>query len=102
MRVTLRSTKGPATLTRPRYCAVGRGRVKELYFSDFWGQIKSLGAWGGDLVLVTSNRGLEETAEYFKSKGFNSLLSYGDLILNTQQASLFEGDPAANVHEFNL
>jgi mevalonate kinase len=77
-------------------------KVKELHFSDFWGQIKSLGAWGGDLALVTSNRGLEETAEYFKNKGFDSLLSYDDLILNTQQASLFEGDPAANVHEFNL
>ena len=77
-------------------------KVKELYFEDFWGQIKSLGAWGGDLALVTSDRSKEETAAYFKSRGFESLLSYDELILNTQQPSLFEGDPTANVHEFNL
>jgi len=77
-------------------------KVKELYFGDFWGHMKSLGAWGGDLALVTSNRSKEETAQYFSELGFNSLLSYSDLILNTQQPSLFEGDPAANVHEFNI
>jgi len=77
-------------------------KVKELYFSDFWGQIKSLGAWGGDLVLVSSNRSTHETKEYFKEKGFDTLLSYEELILNERQPSLFEGDQSANVHEYNL
>jgi hypothetical protein len=55
-------------------------RAKDLYFSDFWGEIKSLGAWGGDFVLATSNRSLEETKLYFRERGFNICLKYDDLI----------------------
>ena len=29
--------------------------VKEKLFSDYFGEIKSLGAWGGDFVLATGN-----------------------------------------------
>lgn len=56
-------------------------RVKEDRFSDFWGQVKSLGAWGGDFVLVTSNRSYEETVEYFKEKGYDVFFSYQEIIL---------------------
>lgn len=55
-------------------------RAKQLYFDDFWGEVKSLGAWGGDFVLVTSNRSETETRQYFKAKGFEVFLRYGDLI----------------------
>lgn len=55
-------------------------RAKEQYFSDFWGAVKSLGAWGGDFVLVTSERSEEETKEYFKNKGFETVLCYEELI----------------------
>ncbi|MCU0448397.1 MAG: GYDIA family GHMP kinase [Bernardetiaceae bacterium] len=55
-------------------------RVKELYFADFWGQVKSLGAWGGDFVLVTSQRSREETRHYFANKGYDVFLSYGEMI----------------------
>lgn len=55
-------------------------RAKETYFSDFWGAVKSLGAWGGDFVLVTSNRSEEETKEYFTNKGFETVLRYDELI----------------------
>ncbi|MEO6348828.1 MAG: GYDIA family GHMP kinase [Aquaticitalea sp.] len=51
--------------------------IKELLFADFKGSIKSLGAWGGDFVLVASE---ENPSEYFKSKGFNTILSYEQLI----------------------
>jgi mevalonate kinase len=54
--------------------------AKETYFSDYWGSIKSLGAWGGDFVLVTSDRSAEETTAYFKEKGFETILPYRDLI----------------------
>jgi mevalonate kinase len=57
-------------------------RAKDLYFSDFWGEIKSLGAWGGDFVLATSNRTVEATKQYFRERGFNICLKYEDLILN--------------------
>jgi mevalonate kinase len=56
-------------------------RAQELWFSDFWGQIKSLGAWGGDFVLATSNRGAVETKAYFQEKGFTVLLPYAEMVL---------------------
>jgi hypothetical protein len=52
--------------------------VKEKLFSNYSGEIKSLGAWGGDFVMVTGN---EETPTYFKNKGFETILSYSEMIL---------------------
>jgi len=59
---------------------VKQERAKETYFDDYWGQIKSLGAWGGDFVLATSNRPEQETKEYFTNKGFATVLRYDELI----------------------
>ncbi len=56
-------------------------RAQDLYFSDYWGTVKSLGAWGGDFVLATSNRSTVETIQYFKNKNFGTILSYQDMIL---------------------
>ena len=56
-------------------------RAKTLYFNDFWGEIKSLGAWGGDFVLATSDRDAVETKKYFRSKGFETVLTYDEIIL---------------------
>ncbi len=52
--------------------------VQEKYFSDYFGQTKSLGAWGGDFILATGNA---DTPKYFKQKGFETVISYQDLIL---------------------
>jgi mevalonate kinase len=57
-------------------------RVKNLYFSDFWGEVKSLGAWGGDFVLATSKKTREETQAYFKNKGFEIAIPYVEMIKN--------------------
>jgi mevalonate kinase len=52
--------------------------VKEHLFPDFKGTIKSLGAWGGDFVLVVA----EENPEvYFKQKGYETILPYSEIIL---------------------
>jgi mevalonate kinase len=56
-------------------------RAKTLYFADYWGEIKSLGAWGGDFVLATSDRNAIETKKYFTSKGFDTVLTFSDMIL---------------------
>ncbi|MCC6583625.1 MAG: GHMP kinase [Chitinophagales bacterium] len=56
-------------------------KVKELYFSDFPGTIKSLGAWGGDFILVASDESPEMITSYFQQKGFSTFLSYKDMIL---------------------
>ncbi|PCJ64173.1 MAG: GHMP kinase [Bacteroidetes bacterium] len=51
--------------------------VKEKYFADYPFAIKSLGAWGGDFVLACGDT---NTPEYFKNKGYDTVLSYSDLI----------------------
>jgi|SRR5690554_967928 len=51
--------------------------VKEKLFSDFKGSIKSLGAWGGDFVLVTSE---ENPTNYFRRKGYDTLIPYSEMI----------------------
>jgi hypothetical protein len=47
-------------------------------FPDYFGEIKSLGAWGGDFVLATGN---SSTPAYFKNKGFETILTYSEMIL---------------------
>ena len=60
---------------------IGLPRAKSLFFNDFWGEVKSLGAWGGDFVLATSDRPAEETRRYFNEKGFEVFLPFNELIL---------------------
>lgn len=55
--------------------------VQSQYFTDYWGVIKSLGAWGGDFILATSQRSDDETKSYFHQKGYNTVLSYKEMIL---------------------
>lgn len=52
--------------------------VQELYFSDFDGVVKSLGAWGGDFVLATSKN---DPTMYFENKGFTTVVPYHEMIL---------------------
>jgi mevalonate kinase len=52
--------------------------VKEMLFKDYFGAVKSLGAWGGDFVMVTGN---ETTPSYFKNKGFKTILCYSEMVL---------------------
>ena len=57
---------------------IKRKTVQKDLFSDYFGQIKSLGAWGGDFILATGN---EKTPAYFKNKGFETVIRYEDMIL---------------------
>ncbi|SHG06099.1 GYDIA family GHMP kinase [Flavobacterium johnsoniae] len=52
--------------------------IKEIAFPDFNGTVKSLGAWGGDFVMVVSK---ENPKDYFTSKGYDVILSYDEMIL---------------------
>ena len=52
--------------------------IKESLFPNFNGVIKSLGAWGGDFVLAIAK---ENPTDYFKKKGFKTIVSYKDMIL---------------------
>ncbi|MCB0687801.1 MAG: hypothetical protein KDC53_14800 [Saprospiraceae bacterium] len=55
--------------------------IKKQSFSDYWGEIKSLGAWGGDFILASSDRSAEETRSYFNQKGFDVFFSYEELAI---------------------
>lgn len=52
--------------------------VKSSLFDNYQGAIKSLGAWGGDFILVTGHL---NDMQYFKQKGFPTIISYSDMIL---------------------
>ena len=58
----------------------GLERVGPKLFHEFWGKTKSLGAWGGDFMLVTSDRSEEETRAFFEEKGFKDLLSFDQMV----------------------
>lgn len=47
-------------------------------FPDYFGEMKSLGGWGGDFVLATGN---QKTPDYFKVKGFNTVIPYSEMVL---------------------
>lgn len=54
--------------------------VKQLLFADYSGAVKSLGAWGGDFVLVTVENKSDLT--YFTNKGYTNIFSFDEMLLN--------------------
>jgi mevalonate kinase len=52
--------------------------LQKQLFADFDGAIKSLGAWGGDFILAVGDL---NTPSYFAEKGFETVLSYKEMIL---------------------
>ena len=57
---------------------IGQAPIQERLFADFNGQIKSLGAWGGDFVLASGD---QNTPSYFNAKGYTTVLPYREFIL---------------------
>lgn len=56
-------------------------RVKDLLFPDFWGEVKSLGAWGGDFVMLTNNRSEQELKAYLTQKNITTVLNWREMLL---------------------
>lgn len=54
-----------------------RPTVKQSLFSDYNKSIKSLGAWGGDFILVV---GTKSDQVYFANKGYQTIIDYTSLI----------------------
>ena len=52
--------------------------VAESFFPDFDGVLKSLGGWGGDFILAVSET---DPTEYFKKRGFETVVPYKEMIL---------------------
>lgn len=60
---------------------LGVDPVKQRIFEDHQGLVKSLGAWGGDFVLMTSGLPHIQFKEYLHQKGFGVFYSWDELIL---------------------
>ncbi len=55
----------------------GLPMIKLLAFNDYPGLVKSLGAWGGDFILVTGNM---SAMDYFRRKGYDTIISFSEMI----------------------
>ena len=51
------------------------------HFPDFPGQLKSLGAWGGDFLLAASEKSFEDISTYFKQKGLTTIIPFHKMAL---------------------
>lgn len=56
-------------------------KVKDSLFDDYWGSVKSLGAWGGDFVMFTNSESREDLNNYMAQKNMDTILSWEEMIL---------------------
>lgn len=56
---------------------IGIKTVKEDLFPDFYGSIKSLGAWGGDFVMAVG----DNVESYFSKKGYTTIIPFENMVL---------------------
>ena len=60
--------------------------VKQQFFPDYWGEIKSLGAWGGDFIMVTSQQKVSETRQYFEKLGYHNIIPFKEMIYSPNKS----------------
>ena len=63
---------------------IGQIPVKEQFFDDFDGAIKSLGAWGGDFYLISTAQPFSGVKKYFDNRGLTTIFSWNELILKRE------------------
>lgn len=63
---------------------IGKLPVKLAYYPDFEGEIKSLGAWGGDFYLISSKLPFSGVKKYFENKGLTTIFRWNELILKRE------------------
>ncbi|MBF0361737.1 MAG: GHMP kinase [Oligoflexia bacterium] len=71
-----------------------REKVKNLFLKDFSGEVKSLGAWGGDFWLVASDMTPSDTTNYFYQRDFKTVIPYCELVYyaeSNKSESKFKG-----------
>jgi len=61
---------------------LGLPTIKEKAFKDFPGSVKSLGAWGGDFVMMTWQDTLENLRRYLQSKKLDVVFPFDEIVLN--------------------
>ncbi|MBT8261805.1 MAG: GHMP kinase [Bacteroidia bacterium] len=56
---------------------LGLPKVKDKLFPDYPGLVKSLGAWGGDFILVSGDA---SKMKYFTDKGYPTIIPFTDML----------------------
>lgn len=59
---------------------LGLPPVKQGLFHDYPGGVKSLGAWGGDFVIITMHQEWPEVQAYFSEKGMGTIIPYHKMV----------------------
>jgi len=75
-------------------------KVQDELFSDYWGAIKSLGAWGGDFVMVTSDRSVQETKDYFNKRGYTTFINYDEIICQNSLLNINDGQEGLSTIDY--
>ena len=60
--------------------AIGLPTVKQAIFPDFNGEIKSLGAWGGDFIMAATPMSRKEVKDYFNKRKLKVIFSWDEII----------------------
>jgi mevalonate kinase len=55
-------------------------KAKDTLLPDYWGSVKSLGAWGGDFVMLTNDRSEEELLAYLHSNELHVIHRFDKMI----------------------
>ena len=63
---------------------IGQIPVKEQFFNNFDGAVKSLGAWGGDFYLISTAQPFSGVKKYFDNRGLTTIFSWNELILKRE------------------
>lgn len=59
-------------------------RLKEERFADLEGEIKSLGAWGGDFAMMTWHKSKEELKAYLKTKNIETFFPFSEIVKQSE------------------
>ncbi len=57
---------------------ISKPTIKKSLFNDFNGSVKSLGAWGGDMIMITCDKNPQK---YFRQKGYNNIFKFKELLI---------------------
>lgn len=60
---------------------LGEPPVKDRLFAGFPGAIKSLGAWGGDFVLVSPDESNTDVVAWMQQRGYYTILPWKEMVL---------------------
>jgi mevalonate kinase len=60
---------------------LGRTRIQQERFPGFSGTVKSLGAWGGDFVMITYPGKKAELENYLNKRGIRTFFGFDELVL---------------------